>query len=76
MSALFDEVHVFAGVGERTGLQVDRAGARGRRAVCRSMTELASKARRLGDGYYYIASKAWPPESTSLNLTIPWVASR
>jgi hypothetical protein len=70
----FDEVHVFEGVGERTGVCLDRKGVRGRRAVCRSVGELAAKSRRLGDGYYYLASAAWPTGSTSVSLALNWVS--
>jgi hypothetical protein len=70
----FDEVHVFEGVAERTGVSLDREGVRGRRAVCRSVGELASKSRRLGDGYYYLTSAAWPSGSTSVSLALQWVS--
>ena len=72
LSTYFDEVHVFDGVGERTGVTVDRKGVRGRRGICRSFTELFAKSRRLGDGYYYIVSAAWPSDITSVNLTRTW----
>jgi hypothetical protein len=68
----FDEVHVYAGVGERTGVRVDRKGVRGSQAVCRSVGELISKSRRLGDGYYYLASAAWPADTASVNLSLDW----
>lgn len=74
MSKSFDEVQVFAGVAERTGVSIDRAGVRGHGGVCRSLTELAAKSRRLGDGYYYLAAAAWPAELKSVNLTQPWTA--
>lgn len=74
MSKSFDEVRVFDGVAERTGVIVDRAAVRGHLGVCRSVTELGSKCRRLGDGYYYLASAAWPADTTSVNLTRAWVA--
>jgi len=64
----FDEVQVFDGVAERTGVSVDRAGVRGHRGVCRSVTELSAKSRRLGDGYYYLASTAWPADTKSVNV--------
>lgn len=73
MKPSFDEVHVFEGVGERTGVQGDRKSVRGRRAVCRSVSELAAKSRRLGDGYYYLASAAWPAGTTTVNLALHWV---
>jgi hypothetical protein len=74
LSKSFDEVRVFDGVAERTGVTVDRAAVRGHLGVCRSVTELGSKSRRLGDGYYYLASAAWPADTTSVNLTRAWVA--
>jgi hypothetical protein len=68
----FDEIHVFEGVADRTGTTLDRNGVRGHARVCRSMTELQSKSRRLGDGYYYIASGAWPESTASVNLALTW----
>ena len=72
LDKLFDEIQVFDGVAERTGVSIDRAGVRGRRGVCRSVTELTAKSRRLGDGYYYLASTAWPAEAKSVNLVRAW----
>jgi hypothetical protein len=69
----WDEVQVFNGVAERTGVTVDRDGVRGHRGVCRSVSELSAKSRRLGDGYYYLASSVWPEDSKSLNLAQTWV---
>lgn len=74
MNVSFDEIQVFNGVAERTGMTADRAGVRGRRGVCRSVTELQAKSRRLGDGFYYLASSAWPPDTESVNLHRAWVA--
>lgn len=74
MNRSFDEVQVFDGVAERTGISVDRAGVRGRRGVCRSVTELCAKSRRLGDGYYYLASTAWPEGESSVSLTREWAS--
>lgn len=72
MTSHFDEVHVYDGIAERTGTQLDRAGVRGRNGVCRSLRDLAAKARRLGDGYYYIAAAAWPAETTQVTLNRAW----
>lgn len=74
LSRSFDEIQVFDGVAQRTGTSVDRAGVRGHRGVCRSVTELSAKSRRLGDGFYYLASTAWPPGSEELHLTRQWVS--
>lgn len=74
MNASFDEVQVFDGIAERTGVSIDRAGVRGHRGVCRSLTELSAKSRRMGDGFYYLASAAWPADTKSVNLTRAWTA--
>ena len=63
---------IFDGIAERTGNCIDRAGVRGRRGVCRSLTALSATARRLGDGYYYLAAAAWPAESERLDLNRSW----
>jgi hypothetical protein len=72
LSQSFDEVHVFNGIGERTGVRVERSAVRGRRAVCRSVSELASKARRLGDGYYYLAAFSWPADTETIDMNLSW----
>ena len=74
MNRSFDEIQVFDGVAERTGVILDRAGVRGHRGVCRSLTELTAKSRRLGDGFYYLASSAWPPNVQSVSLVREWEA--
>jgi hypothetical protein len=68
----FDEIHVFQSVAERTGNSVDRTNIRGRQGICRSLTELGMKTRRLGDGYYYLASDAWPSDKTEIDLRHVW----
>ena len=70
----FDEVQVFDGVAERTGVSIDFTDARRHHGICRSVTELTAKSRRLGDGYYYLASSAWPAGTKSVNLTRTWVS--
>jgi hypothetical protein len=74
MEKRFDEIQVFDGVAERTGVSIDGDGVRGHRGVCRSVTELTAKSRRLGDGYYYLASNAWPADTKSVSLTRAWVS--
>lgn len=72
MTASFDEIHVFDGIAERTGTRLERAGVRGRNGVCRSLRDLGAKSRRLGDGYYYLASSAWPDDAKTVSLTSTW----
>ena len=74
MEKVFDEIQVFDGVAERTGVTIDCNDVRGHRAMCRSVTELTAKSRRLGDGFYYLASSAWPADTKSVNLTRAWVS--
>ena len=69
---MFDEIQVFDGIAERTGMTVDSAGVRGRAAVCRSLRDLGAKCRRLGDGYYYLLSSAWPEGVKSVSLVQTW----
>jgi hypothetical protein len=68
----FDELRVYEGIAERTGKTVDRNTVRGSRAVCQSVSELARKVRNLGDGYFYLASSAWPENADRLDLTAKW----
>lgn len=62
VNSLCCEVNVFQGVGERTGMVVERATVRGRKNLCKSMRDLAVKSRVLGDGYYYVPVELWPRE--------------
>jgi hypothetical protein len=64
----FDEIQVFESMAERTGNQVARTSIRGRMGVCRSLSELNSKFRRYGDGFYYLARAQWPDEVKTLDL--------
>lgn len=72
----FDEVRVYAGVAERTGNTVDRNTVRGSKSVCRTVSELTRKVRREGDGTFYLASMAWPENTTTLVLTATWTPIR
>lgn len=72
----FDEIQVFEGVAERTGTMVDRNTVRGSEAICSSLGELTRKARRMGDGYFYLTSLLWPENTTQLVLRDTWVSFR
>ena len=54
------EISVYQGVGESTGVLVERRAIRGKKGLCKSMRDLAIKSRVLGDGYYYIPVDLWP----------------
>ncbi len=70
----YDEIHVFGGIAERTGKQLTREGVRGWRGICRSVTALGANSRRLGDGYYYLSSSAWPADQSTLDLNQTWIS--
>lgn len=66
------EVRVFEGVAERTGNIVGRESVPRSKSICRSMTELARKVRRDGDGLFYVPEGAWPEDTTQVNLIEKW----
>lgn len=68
----FDEIQVFNSVAERTGNRVARTTLRGGQSRCNSLAQLGTQWRRLGDGYYYLASTVWPAEVTELDLHKAW----
>jgi hypothetical protein len=71
-SRKFDEVRVYAGVAERTGVQFDRSDVRRSGACCGSITELIRKVRVSGDGTYYLPLDVWPADTEKLELQKPW----
>jgi hypothetical protein len=71
----FDEIRVYAGVAERTGVQFERAAVRRSGGCCRSMTELIRKARDAGDGYFYVPLNLWPADTERVELQKPWVVA-
>jgi hypothetical protein len=68
----FDEIRVFEGVAERTGTTVDRQTVRGSSFVCRSLSELTRRARRMGDGFFYLPVSMWPEDKTTIPLSETW----
>ena len=73
MKRIFEEVCVYDGVAERTGVRLARDGVRRSSASCRSMTELIRRAREAGDGYFYLAAGVWPAGKERVELQKPWV---
>ena len=61
VNSLCAEINVFQGVGEKTGVIVERSAIRGKVGLCKSMRDLAIKSRVLGDGTYYLPADLWPP---------------
>ena len=66
VNALCAEISVFQGVGEKTGILVERSAVRGKVGLCKSMRDLAIKSRVLGDGYYYLPLELWPAHNSSV----------
>jgi hypothetical protein len=60
VNSLCAEISIFEGVGEPTGIVVERSAIRGKKGLCKSMRDLAIKSRVLGDGVYYIPVELWP----------------
>src|ERR1051325_1744089 len=60
VNSLCAEISIFEGMGEPTGLVVERSAIRGKKGLCESMRDLAIKSRVLGDGVYYIPIDLWP----------------
>ena len=63
VNSLCAEISIFDGIGETTGVLVERSAIRGKKGLCKSMRDLAIKSRVLGDGYYYIPVDLWPKGS-------------
>jgi len=70
---LFDEIRVYSGVAERTGVQFDRAAVRRSGRCCKSLAELTRKVRGAGDGYFYLPVDLWPADTERLELQKSWV---
>lgn len=60
VNSMCAEISIYQGVGECTGVVVERSAIRGKKGLCKSMRDLAIKSRVLGDGYYYIPVELWP----------------
>jgi len=60
VNSLCAEISIFNGIGETTGVVVERSAIRGKKGLCKSMRDLAIKSRVLGDGYYYLPIDLWP----------------
>ena len=73
VNEFFDEIRVYEGVAERTGVHFDRNAVRRSRACCRSLTELARKARSSGDGDFYLPLGLWPADTDRVELQRRWV---
>jgi hypothetical protein len=69
----FEEIVVYEGVAERTGVHFERNEVRRRDGYCGSLTALFRKARADGDGTFYVPLDRWPADTERLELRKPWV---
>jgi hypothetical protein len=69
----FDEIRVFDGAAERTGVHFERNAVRHSDGCCRSLTELIRKARASGDGYFYLPLNTWPADTERVELQKKWI---
>lgn len=69
----FDEIRVYAGVAERTGVHFERNDVRRSGGYCASLTDLARKARASGDGTFYLPLHSWPADTERLELRKRWL---
>jgi len=68
-----EEIRVYEGIAERTGVRFDRSDVRRSEGYCESLTALIRKARASGDGTFYLPIDQWPAETEHLELRKPWV---
>ena len=68
VNSLCIEINVFQGVGEKTGVVIERSAVRGKKGLCKSMRDLTIKSRVLGDGFYYIPIDLWPDEDAPVTI--------
>jgi len=69
----FDEIRVYGGVAERTGVQFQRSDVRRSGSRCSSLSALIRKARDTGDGYFYLPVNIWPADTERVELRKEWV---
>ena len=69
----FDEIRVFEGVAERTGVHFERKDVRRSSGCCGSLTQLIRKVRAAGEGTFYMPIDVWPADKERLELLKPWV---
>ena len=69
----FEEIRVYEGFAERTGVQFERSEVRRSGACCISLAQLARKARSAGDGYFYLQTDIWPPDTEQIAMQKKWI---
>lgn len=73
MTQTFEEIRVYEGVAERTGVHFERSEVRRSAGYCASLTDLVRKVRSSGDGTFYLPINVWPADKEKIELLKPWV---
>ena len=69
----FEEIRVYAGFAERTGVLFERNDVRHSDHCCTSISALIRKARASGDGTFYLTINLWPADTDRVELRKQWV---
>ena len=69
----FEEIRVYAGFAERTGVVFERSEVRRSEGCCSSLAGLIRKARDSGDGTFYLPLDVWPADTERVELRKQWV---
>jgi hypothetical protein len=69
----FEEIRVYAGFAERTGIFFERNDVRRSEGCCSSLAVLIRKARDSGDGTFYLPLDVWPADTERVEIRKQWV---
>lgn len=69
----FEEIRVYEGFAERTGVIFERNDVRRNEGCCSSLAALIRKARDSGEGTFYLPLGLWPEDTERLELRKQWV---
>ena len=69
----FDEIRVYEGFAERTGVHFEKDEVRRSERCCNSLTALLRKGRASGEGYFYLPLKLWPADTDRIELQKKWI---
>lgn len=72
-SRSYDEIRVYAGTAERTGVRFDRNDIRRSAGFCGNLQALVRKVRSIGDGTFYLPIDVWPGNADRFDVRKPWV---
>jgi hypothetical protein len=74
ITRMCEEIHVFAGRAERTGVKMELRGLKTGQRTCTSLTDLIRKYKLYGDGVFYLPAALWPKGETVITLdNVKWM---